>query len=102
MPAYEMTAAEAAKYGNSKLSIWQQIALLQSWMPLLSFAQRFLAATDPYAKSLIVGEAGEWMASRTDSTVDDELVRHLAAMVQTKEGEAFVRWIVARVEGMKA
>lgn len=101
MPAFEMTAAEEAQYGN-KLSIWQQIALIQAWSPLLTFAQRFLAASDPYAKSLVIGEAGEWLASKTDSPLDDELVRHLAAMVQTKEGENFVRWIVAKVEGMKA
>lgn len=102
MPAIEMTAAEQAKYANAKLSIWQQLALLQSWMPLLSFGQRFIGAADPYAKSLIVAEACEWLASRTDSGLDDELVKHLAAMVQTKEGENLVRWIVAKIEGMKA
>lgn len=102
MPAFEMTAEEQAKYGNAKLSIWQQLALLNSWMPLLSFAQRFIGAADPYAKSLIVAEACEWLASRTDSGLDDELVKHLAAMVATPQGEAMVRWVVAKIEGMQA
>ena len=101
MPAFEMTAAEQAQYGD-KLSIWQQIALIQSWLPLITYAQRFIAAADPYAKSLVVSEACEWLASRTDSGLDDELVKHLAAMLKTQEGEIMVRWAVGKVQGMKA
>lgn len=101
MPAFEMTQAEAAQYGN-KLSIWQSIALIQAWSPLIGYANRFVSAADPYAKSLIVAEACEWLAAKTDSGLDDELVKHLAAMVATPQGEAFVRWVVAKIEGMKA
>ena len=100
MPAFEMTPAEQAEYGN-KLNIWQQIALLQSWLPVLTFAQRFVSVGDPYAKSLVVYEAAEWLAARTDATLDDELVKHLSAMLKTPEGEVFVRWIVQKVEGLK-
>jgi hypothetical protein len=39
-----------------------------------------------------VGEAAEWLASKTDSQVDDQLVRHLAEVAKTKEGEALVRF----------
>lgn len=91
MPNYEMTAAEQAEYGNT-LNIWQAIRLLQAWHPLVAYAQRFVQAIDPYAKGLVVAEAVEWVASKTDSTVDDQLVRHLAAVARTKEGEALVRF----------
>ena len=101
MPAFEMTAAEQAEYGN-KLSIWQQIALLQSWLPMLTFLQRFVSTPDPYAKSLVGYEAAEWLASRTDATLDDELVKHLVEMLKTEQGETFVRWVVQKVEGLKA
>lgn len=101
MPAFEMTAAEAAQYGN-RLSIWQQIALIQAWSPLLTFGQRFVMAADPYQKSIIVAEACEWLASKTDSGLDDELVKHVAAMLRTPEGEGLVRWAIAKVEGLKA
>ena len=94
----EMTAAEAEKYGDS-LSIWQQIALLQAWSPLVGYAQRFVAATDPYAKAVIVAEASEWVASKTKSTTDDELVAKIADLLKTKEGEALVRWCLAKVGG---
>jgi hypothetical protein len=34
MPAYEATPAELEQYGAG-LNIWQQIALLQAWSPLI-------------------------------------------------------------------
>lgn len=91
MPAFEMTAAEEQQYGNT-LTIWQAIKLLQTWSPLIQFGQKFVNTIDPYAKGLVVAEACEWLASKTDSTVDDQLVRHLADVAKTKEGEALVRW----------
>jgi hypothetical protein len=86
-----MTAAETAEYGNS-LNIWQAIRLLQTWSPLLAYGQRFVNTVDPYQKGLIVGEAAEWLASKTDSEVDDQLVRHLAEVAKTKEGEQLIRF----------
>jgi hypothetical protein len=93
MPAYEMTAAEHQQYGNN-LTIWQALRLLQTWHPLITFGQRFVGTPDPYAKSLVVSEAAEWLASKTDSTTDDQLVRHLAAVLKTKEGETLVRFLL--------
>lgn len=91
MPAFEMTADEAQQYGNT-LNIWQALKLLQTWSPLIQFAQKFVNTIDPYAKGLVVAEACEWLASKTDSTVDDQLVRLLADVAKTKEGEALVRF----------
>lgn len=91
MPQFEMTAAEQAQYGNA-LSIWQALRLLSSWQPLIAYGQRFVSEVDPYRKGLVVAEAVEWLASRTDSTVDDQLVRHLADVAKTKEGEALIRF----------
>lgn len=94
MPAYEMTAAEQAEYGNS-LNIWQAIRLLQTWSPLLQYGQTFLNTADPYGKSLVVAEAAEWLASKTDADVDDQLVRRLAAVAQTNEGEDLIRFCLS-------
>jgi hypothetical protein len=86
-----MTASEQAEYGNT-LNIWQALRLLQTWSPLLAYGQKFVNAIDPYQKGLIVGEAAEWLASKTDSQVDDQLVRHLAEVAKTKEGESLIRF----------
>lgn len=100
MPAYEATPAELAEYGNN-LTIWEQIRLLSAWAPLVSFAQRFVIEPDPYRKSLIVGEAAEWVASRTDSKADDVLVKLIVDAVKTPQGEAIVRYFVSVAQEAK-
>jgi hypothetical protein len=99
-PNYEGTADEYALYGE-RLSIWQQLALIQRYAPLIGFAQRFLQTADPYKQGLVISEACEWLASNTGSTLDDELVRHAVAVLRTAESEAFVRWALLKVEEMR-
>lgn len=100
LPNYEGTADEYAKYGNT-LSIWQQLALLQKWAPLIGYGQRFVNEADPYRRGLVVSDAAEWLASKTSSQTDDQLVRLLADVLKTKEGEALVRWCLLQAEGSK-
>lgn len=100
MPNYEATPAELAKYG-ANLSIWQQIALLQAWSPLLAYGQRFMAETDPYKRSIVVGEACEWLAAKTKSQTDDRIVSRLADVLRTPQGEALVRELLTLAEGLR-
>ena len=100
MPAYEATPAELEQYG-ANLNIWQQIQLLSAWSPLIGYAQRFVNTLDPYAKGLVVAEALEWVASKTDAKADDQLVRLFGDLLRAKEGEAIVRWFLLQVEGVK-
>lgn len=100
MPAFEMTAAEQAEYGNS-LNIWQALRLLQTWHPLVAYGQRFVQELDPYKKSLIVAEALEWVAAKTEAQLDDQAVKLLADLLRTKEGEALVRWCLLQVEAIR-
>ena len=100
MPDFGATPAEQAQYGNT-LNLWQSLMLLQRWSPLIGYGQRFLAEIDPYRKSLIVSEAAEWLASQTQAQADDQLVRMLADLLKTKEGEALVRWILLQVEAVR-
>jgi hypothetical protein len=94
MPSYEMTAEEANRYGST-LNVWQALRLLQTWHPLISYGQRFVGESDPYKQSLVVSEAVEWLAAKTESKVDDELVKHVADVLRTKEGESLVRFCLA-------
>jgi len=100
MPAYEATPDELEKYG-ANLSIWQQLALLQAWSPLIGYGQRFINEADPYKRSIIVSEASEWLASKTDAQADDQLVRLLGDLLKTKEGENLVRWCLLQVEAVR-
>ena len=100
MPDYGATPAEEAQYGNA-LNLWQSLMLLQRWSPLIGYGQRFVGELDPYKKSIIVGEAAEWLASQTAAQADDQLVRLLSDLLRTKEGEALVRWILLQVEAVR-
>ena len=100
MCSSDLTPDEAAKYGAS-LSIWQQLALLQAWAPLIGYGQRFVNEVDPYRKGLVVSDAAEWLASKTDAKADDQLVRLLADILKTPQGEALVRWCLMQAEGAK-
>jgi hypothetical protein len=98
--SFEMTASEAQQYGDS-LSIWQKIALLNSYAPLIGYGQRFAQEQDPFKRGLIVADACEWLASKTNSSADDQFVKHLAAVLRTQEGESLVRWCLLQVEALK-
>lgn len=100
MPNYEATPDELARYGAG-LSIWQQIALLQAWAPLIGYGQRFVNEADPFRKGLVVAEAAEWLASRTDSKADDQVVKLLADVLKSPQGEALVRWCLLQVEAAR-
>ena len=97
---YEMTPDEASKYGAG-LSIWQQLALLQQWAPLIGYGQRLVNEPDTFKRSLVIADACEWLASKTSSPLDDELVRHVGNLLKTKEGEALVRWALLKVEEVR-
>jgi hypothetical protein len=84
------------------LSIWEQLRLLAEWSPLLNYGQRFISEPDPHQKSIIVAEACEWLAAKTKATsVDDELVSLLSAILRSPQGESLVRWAVEKAEAAK-
>lgn len=90
---------EHNEYGAANLNVWQKLRLLQDWYPAVTFAQAFLSAYDPHDKAVVVAEALEWLASKTDATkVDDELVSHLTAVLKSPQGEALLRWAIEKVQ----
>ena len=84
---------------NRSMSIWEQIALLQQWSPVIGYGQQILAEKDTYKKAIIVGDALEWIATRSATKLDDDVVKMITNIVETPQGEALIRYIVARVEG---
>jgi hypothetical protein len=98
--SYEMTPDEATKYGQG-LSVWRQLALLQQWAPLIGYGQRLVNEPDTFKRSLVIADACEWLASKTSSPLDDELVRHLGDVLKTTQGEALVRWALLKVEEVR-
>lgn len=99
MENFGATPAESAQYGN--LNLWQSLMLLQRWSPLVGFAQRFVGEVDPYKKGLVVSDAAEWLASQTKAQADDQLVKLLADVLKTPQGEALVRWVLLQAEAVR-
>ena len=91
--------AEQPNYGS--LSVWEKIRLIQEWSPILTYGQAFLSEHDTHKRTLIVSDLCEWLASKSGTSTDDELVDHVAAILKSPQGEAFVRWIVEKIEGAK-
>jgi hypothetical protein len=72
--------------------------LLAEWSPLLTYMQTLSAEDDIHAKAVIVAEALEWVATRTEIEWDDELASHVSDILVSEEGEAFVRWILEKIQ----
>ena len=84
---------------NRSMSIWEQIALLQQWSPVIGYGQQILAEKDNYKKAVLVGDAMEWIATKSATKIDDDVVKMITSIIETPQGEALIRYIVARVEG---
>ena len=80
------------------MNIFEKLRLLAEWSPLLTYMQTLAAEDDIHAKSVIVAEALEWVASRTEIEWDDELASHISDILVSEEGEAFVRWILEKIQ----
>lgn len=90
------TESEVQQYGTV-LTFWDALRFLQVYSPLVNYVRAFVGEVDPYKKSLIVADACEWVARQTKSELDDQLVRHIADTVKTKEGEALLRLCLYQV-----
>lgn len=87
-----------SEYGSgNRITIWEKIRLIQEWSPVFTFVQAFVATSDPHRQALVVTDCCEWLASKTDTKLDDEFVAHVSAVLRSKEGEAFLRWAAGKV-----
>ena len=80
------------------MNLFEKLRLLAEWAPLMTFAQQLAAEDGMHAKAVIVSEAMEWVASRTDLEWDDELTGLLSDILISEEGEALVRWVIAKMQ----
>lgn len=86
------------EYGAYDASWWDTLAMIQQLMPLVSYAQRALNEPDSYRKGIVVADALEWLAGRSKTTVDDDVVKLVGDVIKTPEGERLVRYILSKVQ----
>lgn len=76
------------------LSLIDQWRLYREYSPLLAYGKRAIEETDPYKQAIIVAEACEWLASKSQMRTDDKVVRILTDLVKTPAGEQLIRWAI--------
>lgn len=69
------------------------IRLLAEWAPLVGYARRLSAASTDSQRADAIGDVIEWLASKTESRLDNELAKRLAAVLRTQEGADLAGWI---------
>jgi len=90
------TENEINQFGAS-LSWLDQIKLFQEWLPLIGFGQRFMLEHDEYVRTIIVADACEWVANKTNTGIDDQVVTLIASIMKTKQGEELIRFCLSKI-----
>ena len=85
------------RYGAGGMPILDQLKLLAQWGPLFGRLQGVVTAPTPKDKALAVLEALTFAAGKTATTLDDQVIDHLEAILKTEEGAALFNWIVTLV-----
>ena len=80
--------------------MFPRLRLLVEYAPLLAFAQEIVETDDPHERALLILKAAEWLALRSDNSVDDHVVTLLKGVLASPEGEALFHYIIESVKGL--
>lgn len=89
---------EEELYGAG-LPILDKLRMLAEWAPLIGRLQVVLDAKTALERATAIVKALQWAAGKSDTTLDDEALFHLEAVLKTPEGQAFFNWAAAKVAG---
>jgi len=91
--------SEGEVYGAG-LPLFDALRLLAQYGPLLGRLQAVAGADDAYGRAVAIVDALKWAAAKSDgTTLDDEAVEHLHAILKSPEGKAFFGWLAKLVGG---
>lgn len=91
-----MSVNEEEVYGAG-LPIFEKLKLLAEWAPLIGRLQSVLDAATPLDRATAIVKSLQWAAGKSNTTLDDEALFHLEAVLKTPEGQAFFNWVVSKV-----
>jgi len=86
---------------EAQASIIDQVRLVQEYWPLVTLGRQALAESDPYKRAMLLADAVEWMASKSQTRLDDEAVRLITELFRTPQGEQLIRWALHKVEAIQ-
>jgi hypothetical protein len=79
------------------LPLLEKLKLLAEWAPLIGRFQSVMDAKTPYDQATAVVKTLQWAAGKSSTSLDDEALFHLEAVLKTPEGQAFFNWVIAQV-----
>lgn len=89
------------RFGAGGMPILDQLKLLAQWGPLLGFLQNVALAPTTKDKALAILSALLFAAGKTATPIDDEVVKHLDAILKSPEGGALFDWVTTVVKVAK-
>ena len=78
------------EYGS--FALIEKLKLLAEWSPLLSRLQLVAVAKTPHEQALAVVSTLQWAAGKSQTNLDDEALRHVEAVLKTKEAQEALNW----------
>lgn len=90
--------SEPEEFGAG-LPLLEKLKLLAEWGPLLGRVQEVLSADDPHERAIAGVKLLQWAAGKSGTDIDDEALKHLEAVLRTKEAQEAVAWFASRVLG---
>jgi hypothetical protein len=77
--------------------LFERLQLLAEWAPLLMRLQAVSVAKDPHERAVQIVRTLQWAAGKSATSLDDEALEHVEAILRSPEGKAFWGWLVAKV-----
>ena len=76
-----------------------RLKLLAEWAPLLAQLQVIGSAQSPHEQAVAIVKTLQWAAGKSTTSLDDETLRHVEAVLRTKEGKEAFDWAYAKIAG---
>jgi hypothetical protein len=95
----ETPAGDGELYGTG-FPLIERLKLLAEWAPLLAQIQIFSDAKTPHDQAVAVVRLLQWLAGKSTTTLDDESLAHIEAVLRTPEAKAAIDWGYPRLLGV--
>ena len=76
-----------------------RLKLLAEWAPLLAQLQVIGSAQSPHEQAVAIVKTLQWAAGKSTTSLDDETLKHVEAVLRTPEGKAAFEWAYAKIAG---
>lgn len=93
-----MGTDESEMYG-ARMPLLDKLRMIAEWSPMLARLQAVAMAETPHDRAVALVDALQWAAGKSDTTLDDEALEHIEAVLKTPEGKAAFDWVVGKAVG---